>query len=83
MAQFDTMHSCINTCIEKRKLEFPRKKLELQYVGIVVYICVAIGDQVMKRGSYEAINRSNPANCCTSSKSELYFQRYVRFAVQE
>jgi hypothetical protein len=50
MAQFDGMHLCINTCIDKRKLEFPRKKLEPQYVCMIVYICVAIGDQVMKRG---------------------------------
>ena len=50
MAQFDGMHLFINTCIDKRKLEFPRKKIEPQYVCVIVYICVAIDDQVMKRG---------------------------------
>ena len=50
MAQFDAMHLCINIWIAKRKLEFPRKKLETQYVCMIVYICVAIGDQDMKRG---------------------------------
>jgi ATP-dependent protease Clp ATPase subunit len=49
MGQFDGMHLCINTCIDKRKLEFARKKLEPQCDCMIVYICVAIGDQVMKR----------------------------------
>jgi hypothetical protein len=50
MAQFDTMHLCINTCINKRQLEFTRTTLELQYVCMIVYVCVAIGDQVVRRG---------------------------------
>ena len=50
MAQFDAMHLCINTCIDKRKFEFPRKNKEPEYTCMIVYICVAIGDQVMKRG---------------------------------
>jgi hypothetical protein len=36
MAQFDGMHLCINTCIVKRKLEFPRKKIEPQCVCMIV-----------------------------------------------
>jgi hypothetical protein len=50
MAQFDAMHLCINNYIDKCKHEFPRTKLESQYVCMIVYICFAIGDQVMKRG---------------------------------
>jgi hypothetical protein len=47
MAQFDAMNLCLNICIPKSKLEFPRKKLETQYVCMIVYICVAIDDQDM------------------------------------
>ena len=50
MAQFDAMNLCLNICIPKSKLEFPRKKLETQYVCMIVYICVAIDDQVIRRG---------------------------------
>ena len=49
MAHFDTIHVCINPCIDKRKFEFPRKNIERQYVCMLVYICVAIGDQVMNK----------------------------------
>jgi hypothetical protein len=59
----------------------PRTKLEPQYVCVIVYICVAIDDQVMKRGQLWGYQRFNTAYCCASSKSGLYFQRYGRFAV--
>ena len=36
MAQFDTTHLCINTCIDKHKLEFPRTKIEPQYFCLII-----------------------------------------------